>query len=113
MDNLRAEIREIFPDARPRRVAAEFEDLDVFQGVIHKSPVAPIGSTPGVETPFLMPVNVTAKELAEKVHFRGTAVAQALLPVLCFLLVSHQRTANPAQGLGVKSGCATDFFRRL
>jgi hypothetical protein len=49
--------------------------------------------------------NGTAEELAEKVHSRGAAVAQALLPVLCFLLLSQQRTA--------KSGCATDLFRKL
>jgi hypothetical protein len=46
-----------------------------------------------------------ALQLAEKVYFRRVLVAQPLLPVLCFLLLSHQLTA--------KSGCATDFFRKL
>ena len=50
-------------------------------------------------------VPATALQFAEKVHFRRVLVAQALLPVLCLLLLSHQRTA--------KSGCATDFFRKL
>jgi len=46
-----------------------------------------------------------AIQLAEKVHFRRVLVAQALLPVLCFLPLRQPRTA--------KSGCVTDFFRKL
>ncbi len=46
-----------------------------------------------------------ALQFAEKVHLRRVFAAQALLPVLCFLLLSNRRTA--------KSGCATDFFRKL
>jgi len=47
-------------------------------------------------------LNGTAEVFAEKAHLRRVAVAQALLPVLRFLLLRHQRTA--------KSGCATEFF---
>jgi hypothetical protein len=46
-----------------------------------------------------------ALQLAEKLHFRRLFVAQALLPVLCFLPFDQPRTA--------KSGCATNFFRKL
>ena len=46
-----------------------------------------------------------ALHLVGKVHFRRVLVAQALWPVLCFLLLSNQCTA--------KSGCATDSFRKL
>ena len=55
--------------------------------------------------------------VASKVELSATGVwerfvAPALCPVLCYLQVSHRRTASPAEGLGVNSGCATDFFRK-